>query len=774
MILNQATYVDLNANSMASAFSFPNKVFAATDLVVTLIDPNGNEYAFTNFANATLGLSYNVANVDNDGGCQVVFSSAPATGWTIDIRTLTPDTQPTSIKNQGAFLPELHEEAFDRITRELQDLRRLTYTFGVHGEDLESVPWNTVPPPQQRLGQVMMFDSITGAFTLGAPVTQLLTQALIGSFLYQPHPGELATGGVVNLYIPYGYVERYGAIANSDPANLVNQNAIQIALTANAGYYPVVFSGTNNNFYGGLTNPLTIPARSHIVGRNGAEVRWASTNPGSGPLWLGSASRPGLWLQGGNFRLEGDITFSGPTVQTGSNGLPGGTSSGGTFVSLETGFICVGTSITAPISNVYLGPEAKFRWWGYDGIGFQYVENFDITGLKIRDCGYGGGHFLSCENGRAWGNTVGYIDPGNASGVLNCYGFSFTADSSSSTAGTSRTDANRFCLNVKAWSNTFHDIPRWSGLDAHGGYEISFGPDNHTYNCCNTIEIGPFTNGASNTYGSENCQIIDNTCRILRADGSATTVGVIGAGIALGPYINGGAQGNALNPRIHNNLVDGYGSIGAGPAPNGYPIQFSFASNYSVKANTLLNWSGFGLYSSSNNSQGGVIEGNIFGPVSTIYSNDSCIRLDGYASPPVVRGNVHNLLTGTAAHFGLSVVPTLPAGLWGDNDFSAAQTAPYGNNVGGALVLTRFLGQTNPLVVGLGSAVSNMLKGTQAMAGTSVAVALGVTLPSAAYQVVFAGNLTGGPFWVTSKSATGFTINAGSSFTGNVDWLLLL
>lgn len=148
-----------SCNGSTTQFSFPNKVFAATDLVVTLIDLLGNLYSFVGFANVGLGLNYTVQNVDVDTGCLVAFNLGPANGWTLDIRTVTPNIQSTSIKNQGAFLPELHEEAFDKITREAQDLRRLTYTFGIHGPDLETTPWPALPAAASRKLGVLYFDS---------------------------------------------------------------------------------------------------------------------------------------------------------------------------------------------------------------------------------------------------------------------------------------------------------------------------------------------------------------------------------------------------------------------------------------------------------------------------------------------------------------------------------------------------------------------------------------------------------------------------------------
>src|SRR5271154_1481311 len=113
-------------NGTTTNFAFANKIFSAADLFVTLIDIPGNLYAFiasgTNtFTNATTGLSYTVFNIDVDGGCFIVFSAAPTNLWQLDMRTAIAELQSTSIKNQGSFYPELHEEFFDRITREMQD-----------------------------------------------------------------------------------------------------------------------------------------------------------------------------------------------------------------------------------------------------------------------------------------------------------------------------------------------------------------------------------------------------------------------------------------------------------------------------------------------------------------------------------------------------------------------------------------------------------------------------------------------------------------------------
>lgn len=146
-------------NAATMQFSFPNKIFAASDLVVTLIDLSGNLWTFPNQANTSLGLSYTVQNVDVDIGCGITFNTPPANGWTLDIRTVTPEQQTTSIKNQGTFFPELHEEFFDRATRMDQDLLRLTYTYGIHGPDIETTPWPALPNAAARAGLILAFNS---------------------------------------------------------------------------------------------------------------------------------------------------------------------------------------------------------------------------------------------------------------------------------------------------------------------------------------------------------------------------------------------------------------------------------------------------------------------------------------------------------------------------------------------------------------------------------------------------------------------------------------
>lgn len=258
------TSKQFNCNGLATQFAYPNKIFAASDLIVTLIDTLGLLYPFTNFANAQTGLSYSVQGVDVDTGCTVVMSGAPTNGWTLDVRSLIAELQTTSIKNQGSFLPELHEEAFDRLTRMTQDLLRLAYSYGIHGPDIETIPWPALPIASVRKGQALMFDAITGLPALGTPVTQVITTGVLAPFLHlQRSALEIAAGVIpTDLGYPDGNVLRYGA----DPTGATDSTYAfqQACLSTYAGWNPTaqqrrVYAPAGRYKFAGVNTPYGTP-----------------------------------------------------------------------------------------------------------------------------------------------------------------------------------------------------------------------------------------------------------------------------------------------------------------------------------------------------------------------------------------------------------------------------------------------------------------------------------------------------------------------------------
>ena len=202
-VASSITSIQYPRNGVTTQWSFPNKIFAAADL--TVIDLDGSSPPIVTAL--VLGTDYTVSNVDIDAGCTVITTVPGILGHTLDIRSNTANTQSTSIKNQGSFLPDLHEEFFDRITREVQDLKRLAYLFAVHGPDTESTPWPSVGTAAARANTNLGFDA-SGNLALNiAVVTGSLSASSIGQFLYPIYTGEV---GATALQYIWGDVRRYG------------------------------------------------------------------------------------------------------------------------------------------------------------------------------------------------------------------------------------------------------------------------------------------------------------------------------------------------------------------------------------------------------------------------------------------------------------------------------------------------------------------------------------------------------------------------------------
>jgi len=67
-----------------------------------------------------LTTDYAVSGVGAQSGGNVTLTAALASGALLIIRRVVPLLQPTDIKNQGAFYPEIHEDEFDSIVMMVQ------------------------------------------------------------------------------------------------------------------------------------------------------------------------------------------------------------------------------------------------------------------------------------------------------------------------------------------------------------------------------------------------------------------------------------------------------------------------------------------------------------------------------------------------------------------------------------------------------------------------------------------------------------------------------
>jgi hypothetical protein len=177
-------------------FPFNFKFFDNSQIYVYLIDPFGG------VVGKTLNIDYTLSGALSAVGGQVVMSVAPPINYRLLIQRKLPLTQPTSIRNQGAFFPAIHEDVFDRLTMLVQQA-----IFGV-GNSLQ----------QNAAGTYWDFKGLPGG-NLADPV----------------NPQDAATKSSVESYVASVIETGQGPINNSE--NVVYVDANNAITTVQKGIY---------------------------------------------------------------------------------------------------------------------------------------------------------------------------------------------------------------------------------------------------------------------------------------------------------------------------------------------------------------------------------------------------------------------------------------------------------------------------------------------------------------------------------------------------------
>lgn len=115
-VASETRSVEYNGNGATTVFPYSFRIFAQSDLRVTLIDEDDVATV------QTISTHYTVSGANNPNGGNVTMLTAPATGERLVIEIRLPLLQPTDIKNQGAFYPQIHEDQFDRACRQIQQI----------------------------------------------------------------------------------------------------------------------------------------------------------------------------------------------------------------------------------------------------------------------------------------------------------------------------------------------------------------------------------------------------------------------------------------------------------------------------------------------------------------------------------------------------------------------------------------------------------------------------------------------------------------------------
>lgn len=706
-------YVQYVATSLQTVFPYPFPITQDSDLVVVL-----------NGVTQPTDSGYTVSGVGNPTGGNITFTVGLTAGVIVTLfRDITIE-RITQIGQNSGFSSQAFNAEFNNIYLILQQLSD-SLGFALQIPNTNAPAPTTTLTPAAYANKYLAFDSNGNPTPALLTSSGSLTQALLLGLINPQTPYELAAGitPASTLYLP-GHLPRYGGKADSGTTD--NTLALTNACAAVAGTgVPVVIDvlggAAGSGYYGNINGVVPVPAGVEIQMKNGAKLAWASTVAASGPTFLGTACRPGLWIKGNNFKLTGQGSIVGPSAP-------------GTYVGQEVGIVAVGASAVAPITGIQISDGVEVTGWGYDALLFKWCTTLRIHKNNLHDVGYGGVHFMSCNDIVINDNDVHDISPGNSG---NAYGISFTFDSTTSPTS-SRSDANHFCIGVTCKNNFVYNNPLWLGIDAHGLFDGNI-DSNKVYNCQTGIQIASAPSGAI----GENNAITNNEVNISQFNGSATTVvSATPMGITVNGYSSSVLHAGV---RVTGNTIIGYGN-NASP-PTAFSIQASYLDNPVIADNIIRSWSGFGIYSVGSN--GGKISGNTFGALASAYVDDACIQIQSSNSPWHIEGNMHHIASGTAAHFG-AVNNTGSAAdcLWGINDFTSAQTAAYGGASGSVLAASHFLPYPQPITA------TALLANTSTNGGVGYSTGAGgtVTQTSSRTTLVTLNTLSG---QITLVSAAG-------------------
>lgn len=159
-----------------TSYPFNFRVLAADDLEVIRLNADGSETTLV------LNTDYTVTGANNPNGGAILVSGAFATangGRPVTIKRVVEVVQPTDIRNQGSFFPEVHEDAFDRMTMILQQQQeQADRAIRVAVTDTASI---SLPTSTARANRLLAFDANGNPIAKAAESTELMRQDLAAS-----------------------------------------------------------------------------------------------------------------------------------------------------------------------------------------------------------------------------------------------------------------------------------------------------------------------------------------------------------------------------------------------------------------------------------------------------------------------------------------------------------------------------------------------------------------------------------------------------------------
>jgi len=323
-----------------------------------------------------------------------------------------------------------------------------------------------------------------------------------------------------------------------------------------------------------------------------------------------------------------------------------------TAVFLSRGFFVHGADSSNYITGITF-ENFNVNTFGNRGFLMEFVEDFQLTALRLSNFEYAAMTLWSCQDGVITDYRADNVVDTDAG--LDSYGISFSRQ-----AGT--LVAYPRCSDIVLDDFIISNVPVWEGVDTHGGENllISNGTIRNTHF---GVNLGPSDNAVSvASFAPKNIKVIN-----VYMD-SGVTDGTRGSGILFS-----GASGveNAENMTATGCTIVGYGdenTIGSsacgiwfrgtsGTVINGnvisksgpYGIQSDSENfGYSITSNVIADcWSdtnaAYGVYVDDAN-QSGLIEGNVFSIIDSTFlatktfTVDAAIRIDSVAGADIRLG----------------------------------------------------------------------------------------------------------------------------------------
>lgn len=236
-------------------FAYPFKLNVETDLVVTKRSATGIE--------TPLGwpTDFTVTGVGNATGGTVSITAGVLSGETISIRRKPPNTQPLSIRNQGAYFPAAIEDEFDRMAMQILALQdQLDRSISLT-ESYDPAAFNLRIPPGTA-GQVLGWAS--GSQLTSMNVSSGATVLPGGGRTVTTLSGYIANNAVFNF-------KDFGAVGNNVAddtaavqACLNAAGAVHIGLISQLGALCYLPEGSYKT-----TSTITMPPYVSVVGGGG-------------------------------------------------------------------------------------------------------------------------------------------------------------------------------------------------------------------------------------------------------------------------------------------------------------------------------------------------------------------------------------------------------------------------------------------------------------------------------------------------------------------------